>query len=65
MEDIIEKIEMFRASENHKRLKVHKLKGSLSGVYSFSVNYQMRIVFEYADKNTALLLTIGDHHIYQ
>lgn len=61
-----EKIEQFRNPENHSVLKVHKLRGKLHGRYSFSVNYKTRIVFSYlgAKRKEALLLTIGDHDIY-
>ncbi|MDO8430727.1 MAG: type II toxin-antitoxin system RelE/ParE family toxin [Candidatus Taylorbacteria bacterium] len=60
-EEIKEKIEIFKDKNNHIQLKVHKLKGDLKNTYSFSVNYQIRIVFEYEDKNTVNLLYVGDH----
>ena len=65
-EEVLEKIELFRDSKNHEQLKVHKLKGRLKGNYSFSVNYQYRIVFEYEErtKNSAVLLAVGDHGVY-
>jgi plasmid maintenance system killer protein len=59
--EVREKIDLFRYKKNHILLKVHKLKGSLKNTYSFSVNYQIRVVFEYEDKNTVNLLYIGDH----
>lgn len=60
-----EKIVQFSNPNNHKVLRVHKLKGRLAGKYSFSVNYRYRIVFQYiGDKNTVELLMIGDHDIY-
>lgn len=64
-EEIIEKIELFRNIQNHKKLRVHKLKGALDGKYSFSVNYEYRIVFVKKKKDTAIFLTIGDHAIYR
>ncbi|MEK7531546.1 MAG: type II toxin-antitoxin system RelE/ParE family toxin [Patescibacteria group bacterium] len=62
--EIVEKIELFRKKENHKLLRVHKLKGNLLGSFSFSVNYRFRIIFEYLSKNEAVLLLVGDHEIY-
>lgn len=60
-----EKIELFSDEDNHKMLKVHKLNGRLRGCYAFSVNYHIRIVFEYIGKpRRAYLLAIGDHAIY-
>jgi addiction module RelE/StbE family toxin len=64
IELIFEKIEEFKQPENHARLKVHKLHGKFSKFYSFSVNYKMRIVFEYISKDEVALLSIGDHDIY-
>ena len=65
-EEVIEKIEIFKKSENHKQLKVHKLTGRLQGRYSFSVNYKIRIVFLFlkTQPKEALLLAIGDHDVY-
>ncbi len=66
-EESIEKIELFKDTKNHEQLKVHKLKGMFKKHYSFSVNYQYRILFQYLDKSKseAVLLTIGDHEIYK
>lgn len=60
-EEVKEKIELFKNKKNHEKLRAHKLKGTLKNTYSFSVNYQIRIVFEYHNKNTVNILYIGDH----
>ncbi len=60
-EEIKEKISLFKNSKNHSILKVHKLKGSLKNTYSFSVNYQIRIVFEYENEKIVNLLYVGGH----
>lgn len=64
-DEVKEKIEQFRHVKNHTALKVHKLHGRLKHVYSFTVNYKIRIVFEYAnegrDKKKAFLLYVGAH----
>jgi plasmid maintenance system killer protein len=64
-EEILEKIELFKKMENHNLLKVHKLHGKLKDSYSFYVNYKIRIVFMWQDKEEAILLAIGDHDIYK
>jgi len=64
-EEAFEKIELFRNADNHKFLRVHKLKGRLAGRYSFSVNYKTRIVFSYISKDEAAFLDIGDHDVYR
>ena len=64
-EEIIEKVEAFKHKENHKLLKVHKLNGRLKDRYSFSVNYKIRILFIWRNKQEATLLALGDHDIYR
>lgn len=61
--EVKEKIELFRNRKNHNVLKVHKLHGRLNGRFSFYINYKIRIVFRYEDKNeqVASLLFIGGH----
>ncbi len=65
IEELFEKIELFKDKNNHKILKVHKLHGRFHNCYSFSVNYKTRIVFEYVSINEVALLAIGDHDIYK
>ena len=60
-----EKMKLFAQDPDSPFLKTHKLKGRLAGRWSFSVNYRYRMVFIFMDKNTAPLLIIGDHQIYQ
>ena len=64
--DVIEKIELFKDTKNHKRLEVHKLGGTMKGQSAFSINFSDRIAFYFnADKNVAYLLDVGDHSIYE
>ena len=63
--EVKEKIELFRDVKNHKMLKVHKLHGKMGGSYSFSVNYKYRITYAHVNKNSVVLLTVGDHDIYK
>lgn len=64
-EEAHSKIILFKDPQNHKLLKTHKLHGKFSDCYSFSVNYKMRIVFQYEAKNRVIFLAIGDHDIYR
>lgn len=47
------------------RLKTHKLKGELDGVWACSAGYDLRILFEFVTGDDAveriLLLTVGTH----
>ena len=65
-EETFEKIEMFEDLSQHSSLRIHKLKGRMDGRWSFSVNYRYRIVFMWEVQNeSAILLAIGDHAIYE
>ncbi len=64
-EEAIEKIELFTKDPTHSQLKAHKLKGKLQNRYSFSVNYQTRIIYIPLSKNEVAFLAIGDHDVYK
>lgn len=63
-EEAVARIELFKDSKNHASIKVHKLHGKLKKFYGFSVDFRNRIVFDYVSENEVVLLTIGDHDIY-
>jgi len=46
-------------------LKTHKLTGKLTDYWSFSVDYHIRILFEFIDKKMAGFIDIGTHEIYK
>ncbi len=53
-------------SENpfNPKLKTHKLKGTLEGLYACSVNYSFRIIFRFLkelNKTNILLIDLGTH----
>jgi len=62
-DEVEERIGLFQRNSKHPSLRVHKLKGNLRGFWSFSVNYECRIVFLFEGKGAALL-SVGDHTIY-
>lgn len=64
--EALEKIELLGDIQNHRTLKVHKLSGSFKDCYAFSVNYHIRILFQYTWKpRRAYLLEIDGHDGYQ
>lgn len=63
-EEAKEKIALFRKDQQHTSLHTHKLKGKLRKHWSFSINYNCRVIFEYDSKNVVALLRIGDHSMY-
>jgi len=44
-----------------KSLKTHKLSGGLKDSWAFSINYQYRVIFEFFDDKTIVLMDIGTH----
>ncbi len=59
------KEQIFRKDPFDPRLKTHKLKGSLKGFLSFSINQRYRIIFEMITPNTIWFHSVGDHSIYK
>lgn len=58
------KEKLFRENPYYPQLKTHKLTGKLKDYWSFSIDYQYRIIFEFADKNIIWFHSIGTHGIY-
>lgn len=56
---------IFRKNPFEARLKTHRLSGKLKDYYSFSIDYQTRIIFEIRDKNTVWFHSVGIHEIYR
>lgn len=54
----------FRKNPFDPALHTHKLRGELSGMWSFSIDQKYRIIFE-MEKNEVIFLDVGDHTIYQ
>ncbi|MDP2788428.1 MAG: type II toxin-antitoxin system mRNA interferase toxin, RelE/StbE family [bacterium] len=64
IDEVLYKIDILKNSPKNPELKIHKLHGRLKDCWSFSVNYKIRVVFEYESKNEIVLLAIGDHSVY-
>jgi mRNA-degrading endonuclease RelE of RelBE toxin-antitoxin system len=56
---------LFAENPFYPLLHTHKLGGSLSGVWSFSVDYQRRVMFRFLTDQDILLLLVGDHSMYR
>ena len=58
-----ERVELFKTNPFANKLKTHKLSGKLKGLWSFSLEYDIRIVFFFTkDKpQRAVLIDIGTH----
>jgi addiction module RelE/StbE family toxin len=62
---IIKKLKKFIENPFDPSLKTHKLSGKLSSYWSFSIDYNLRIIFEFIDKESVGLIDIGTHEIYK
>lgn len=59
-----EKELIFRKDPHDPALKTHKLAGRLKGFWSFSIDYQHRIIFEFAKEELIWFHSVGNHSIY-
>jgi len=59
------KEKVFRKDPFTPQLKTHKLTGKLKTFYSFSIDYEYRIIFEIIDNNTIWFHSVGTHEIYR
>lgn len=58
---LLEKVLLFNNETNHPSLKLHKLSGKLKEHWSFSIEYDLRIIFRYTRDGNILFVDIGTH----
>ncbi|WP_353740582.1 type II toxin-antitoxin system RelE/ParE family toxin [Desulfoferrobacter suflitae] len=56
-----ERVETFVEDPFDKRLRTHKLSGKLKDLWSFSITYDSRVIFYFADQTRAIFVDIGSH----
>jgi len=56
---------IFRKNPFDNRLQTHKLSGRFFGLWSFSVDYDCRIIFEFKNEKVVIFHAIGGHSIYK
>ncbi|HOM88915.1 MAG TPA: type II toxin-antitoxin system mRNA interferase toxin, RelE/StbE family [Spirochaetota bacterium] len=63
IEDLFwEAVSLFIQDPFHSSLKTHKLSGKLKNLWSFSVEYDMRVIFFFEENNSkAIFIDIGSH----
>lgn len=57
--------DIFRSNPLYHSLRLHMLKGRLSGFYSISVTLSVRIIFLRQENGDVVFLSIGRHDIYR
>jgi len=61
----VRKDQWFRHDAFDPRLRTHKLKGSLEGYCSYSVNLQYRVLFRFINSYEVIYYDVGTHSIYR
>ncbi len=64
-EALKERGRLFQENPFHPLLKTHKLTGALKECWSYSVDFRIRVIFQYVSKTEMVLLRVGDHSIYR
>jgi addiction module RelE/StbE family toxin len=59
------KDEWFRNNPFDTRLRTHKLKGELAGVWAYSVNRDYRVLFRFLNGDEVIYYDVGTHDIYR
>lgn len=54
-------MEIFTVNPHDSRLRTHKLSGELREQWSFTVEYDVRVVFSFLPNNRAVFEDIGSH----
>lgn len=62
-EEFRQKFRLFAIDPRHPSLKTHKLSGNLKSCFSFSVGYDIRVLFYFTDSKPkrAVFFDIGKH----
>lgn len=61
MLDFDHKLEIFQSDPFYNSLHTHLLKGSLQNYYSFYLIKGYRVIFRFVNKDTVVLMDIGNH----
>jgi mRNA-degrading endonuclease YafQ of YafQ-DinJ toxin-antitoxin module len=56
-----ERLKLFLNDKNHSLLHVHSLKGKYTGLWSFNVTADIRVIFDDSYDGVLILMAIGSH----
>jgi len=56
-----ERLEIFQNNPFDQKLRTHKLSGQLKDLWSFSIQYDLRVVFSFLEGERVLFVDIGSH----
>jgi addiction module RelE/StbE family toxin len=60
-EAFFKKMEIFIHEPYHTQLRTHKLSGQLKDLWSFSIDYNIRVIFYFVDEQHVIFENIGTH----
>lgn len=60
-----EREKIFKNDPHLHKLKTHKLTGKLQDYWSFSLNYQDRVLFRFINQSEVIFYKIGSHDVYK
>jgi addiction module RelE/StbE family toxin len=60
-EAFFKKMEIFIHEPYHPQLRTHKLSGQLKDLWSFSIDYNIRVIFYFVDEQHVIFENIGTH----
>ena len=55
------RVEIFTGNPYDPRLRTHKLSGELKEYWSFTIEYDVRVIFQFVPKNRVIFEDIGTH----
>lgn len=56
-----ERVEIFKNNPFDPKLRTHKLSGKLKDLWSFSIEYDVRVIFSFAEQDRVIFIDIGSH----
>ena len=56
-----ERVEAFKNNPFDPQLRTHKLSGKLKDLWSFSIEYDLRVIFYFVKDQRALFIDLGTH----
>ncbi len=60
-EQFAKRLAIFLRNKNHSLLHVHSLKGKYTGLWSFNVTADIRVIFDDSFDGVLILVAIGSH----
>lgn len=61
LESFYNKLELFISNPYHPQLRAHKLSGNLKDIWSFSIGYDLRVVFYFETSTRIVFMDVGTH----